>query len=88
MTDTNLRSLTAIPNVGPAIARRLLRLGITSLDDLRDQDPEELFHRCSVQEGRQEDPCLLDTLTAAVDVANGGPPRPWWHYSRERKALR
>jgi hypothetical protein len=86
MTDVHLRSLTAIPNVGPAIARRLLRLGITSLDDLRGQDPEELFDRCAALEGHPEDPCLLDTFTAAVDVANGAPARPWWHYSRERKA--
>lgn len=86
MIDTNLRPLTAIPNVGPAIARRLLRLGITSPADLRGEDPEDLFLRCSVLAGRPEDPCLLDTLRAAVDVANGGPPRPWWHYSRERKA--
>ena len=87
MQDEHLRQLTAIPNVGPAIAGRLLRLGVTSPDDLRDQDPEDLFLRCSMLAGRPEDPCLLDTLRAAVDVANGEPARPWWHYSRERKHL-
>lgn len=88
MHDDNLRQLTTILNVGPAIARRLLRLGITSPAGLRDQDPEDLFVRCSLLAGHPEDPCLLDTLRAAVDVANGEPPRPWWHYSRERKLSR
>ncbi len=34
----------------------------------------------------RHDPCLLDTFHAAVDVADGRPARPWWEYSRERKA--
>ena len=32
----------------------------------------------------RQDPCLLDTFTAAVDFATNGPARPWWEYSRER----
>jgi hypothetical protein len=78
--------LTAIPNVGPAIARMLQRLGIDSLDDLRGQDGEELFARLCALDGRRHDPCLLDTFVAVVDYADGGPARPWWEYSRERKA--
>ena len=79
-------ALTAIPNVGPAIARKLLALDIRGVDDLRGQDPEELFDRLCAQDGRRHDPCLLDTFVAAVDYADGGPPRPWWEFSRERKA--
>ena len=85
-SDPRITALTAIPNVGPAVARRLVRLGITTPQDLRGQDPDELFERLCVLEGQREDPCLLDTFAAAVDVANGAPARPWWHYSRERKA--
>jgi hypothetical protein len=78
--------LTAIPNVGPAVARMLARLGISSLDDLRGEDGEELFERLCVLDGARHDPCLLDTFVAVVAYADGGPPRPWWEYSRERKA--
>jgi hypothetical protein len=78
--------LTAIPNVGPAVARMLTRLGISSLDDLRGEDGEELFERLCVHDGARHDPCLLDTFVAVVAYADGGPPRPWWEYSRERKA--
>jgi len=85
-TDPRIRELTAIPNVGPAIARRLVRLGIETPADLRGRDPEELFERLCALDGRREDPCLLDTFTAAVAYADGEPARPWWHFSRERLA--
>jgi hypothetical protein len=85
-TDPDLRALTALPNVGPAVARKLRRLGVTRPEDLRGRDAEELFERLCALDGRRHDPCLLDTFTAAVAVADGAQPRPWWAYSRERKA--
>jgi len=77
--------LTALPNIGPAVARKLRRLGITEPADLRGADAEELFERLCALDGRRHDPCLLDTFVAAVDHAGGAPARPWWEYSRERK---
>jgi pathogenicity locus Cdd1 protein len=80
------RELQQLPNVGPAIAKMLLRLGIERPDDLRGQDAEQLFGRLSAIDGRRQDPCVLDTFSAAVDFANGEPAQPWWFYSRRRKA--
>jgi hypothetical protein len=79
-------ALTDIPNVGPAIARKLRRLDVHGVDDLRGRDPDELFERLCAMDGRRHDPCLLDTFVAAVAYADGGPARPWWELSRERKA--
>ncbi|HWC27997.1 MAG TPA: helix-hairpin-helix domain-containing protein [Solirubrobacteraceae bacterium] len=78
--------LQTIPNVGPAVARMLARLEVANVDELRGRDPHELFERLCALDGQRHDPCLLDTFVAAVDFANGTPPRPWWEYSRERKA--
>jgi hypothetical protein len=78
--------LTSIPNIGPKIAAKLRRLGIEEPADLRGRDAEELFERLCMMDGRRHDPCLLDTFVAAVDYADGAPPRPWWEYSRERLA--
>ena len=80
------KDLRALPNIGPAIAKQLLRLGIEQPADLRGQDAEQLFRRLCDLDGRRHDPCLLDTFVAAVDHANGAPARPWWYYSRQRKA--
>lgn len=83
MSEQDLRKL---PNIGPAMARDLLRLGIEREADLRGQDPEELYRRLCALDGRRHDPCVLDTFTAVVDFASGAPARPWWEYSRQRKA--
>jgi hypothetical protein len=83
MSEQDLRKL---PNIGPAIARDLLRLGIERESDLRGQDPAALYRRLCALDGRRHDPCVLDTFTAVVDYANGAPARPWWFYSRQRKA--
>jgi hypothetical protein len=78
--------LQALPNVGPEIAHKLMRLGVERAADLQGQDAERLFQRLCELDGRRHDPCLLDTFTAVVDYANGAPARPWWFYSRQRKA--
>jgi hypothetical protein len=84
--DPMTSELTSLPNVGPAVARKLERLGLHEPADLRGRDPYELFDRLCVLDGRRHDPCLLDTFVAAVSYADGGPARPWWEFSRERKA--
>jgi hypothetical protein len=78
--------LQQIPNVGPAVARRLRELGFDGVESLRGQDPDELFERTCALAGRREDPCLLDTYRAVVAFADGGDDRPWWAFSRERLA--
>lgn len=85
MSETELRKL---PNVGPAVARMLIRLGVERERDLRGRDAEDLYRRLCDIDRRRHDPCVLDTLIAVVDHANGAPARPWWEYSRERKARR
>jgi hypothetical protein len=79
------RRLQQIPNVGPAIAVDLLRLGITRVEDLAGRDPAALYEQLCALDGARHDPCVLDTFTAAVAFANGEPAQPWWIYSRRRK---
>ena len=76
--------LTTVPNVGPAVAAKLRRLGISRAAELRGRDPEELYDRLCELENRRHDLCLLDTFTAAVSFADGEPARPWWEFSRAR----
>ncbi len=78
--------LESIPNVGPAVAAKLERVGISRLADLRGRDPDQLFERLCALDGQRHDPCLLDTFAAVVSYADGGSARPWWEFNRERKA--
>jgi hypothetical protein len=80
------RTLQQLPNIGPAMAHDLMRLGIASAGDLAARDPDELYAALCALDGTQHDPCVLDTFMAAVDAARGLPARPWWEYTPLRKA--
>ena len=45
-----------------------------------------MYRRIGELSGVQQDPCLCDTFIAAVRFMEGGPVRPWWFYTAERKA--
>ena len=77
--------LEDIPNVGPAVAADLRRLGITSPCELAGRDPYALFDELCRITGQRHDPCLLDTFIAAVRFMAGEPKKPWWKYTPERK---
>lgn len=79
--------LCRMANVGPAVAKHLARIDITTPDQLVDRDPFELFERLCELDGHRHDPCLLDTFMAVVDQADGGAPRPWWQFTAERKRI-
>ena len=77
--------LEDIPNIGPSIADDLRALDIFEPAQLRGQDPYELYRLSNLRAGAVQDPCLCDTFIAAVRFMDGGPVRPWWVYTAERK---
>jgi hypothetical protein len=81
----DVATLEDIPNVGPAVAADLRKLGFTQPDDLAGRDPYEMYDDLCRITGQRHDPCLLDTFIAAVRFMAGGPKKPWWAYTAERK---
>jgi len=79
------RALQTVPNVGPAIAHDLIRLGIRRQEDLVGRDPDQLYDAMTELDGIRHDPCVRDTFAAAVSYAETGEPIPWWHFTPERK---
>jgi hypothetical protein len=84
--STDAVELQKIPNIGPAMADDLLRLGITRAEDLVERDPDTLYDELCRVDGVRHDPCVRDVFAAAVHFARGGPARPWWSFTPERKA--
>ena len=65
--------------------RYLEQVGITRTRQLAGRDAIEIYEEMCAKTGRRLDPCLLDTVMSAVEQADGGPARPWWDYTAERK---
>ena len=80
-----LETLTDLPNIGPAMARDLRLLGFDHPAQLAGQDPQALYHRLGDLTGVRQDPCVLDVLVSVTRFMDGEEPRPWWHYTPERK---
>jgi hypothetical protein len=76
--------LQEMPNVGPAMADDLLRLGISRQDDLVGRDAAELYETLCRLDGVRRERSLLDVFTAVIAYAEGGPPTPWWEFTPAR----
>src|ERR1700690_3125287 len=81
----NISKLEDIPNIGSSIASDLRRLGIKLPSDLPGRDPFQMYEDLCRITGKRHDPCLLDTFIAGVRFMEGGPKKPWWKYTAERK---
>ena len=79
--------LEDLPNVGPRVAADFRRLGIGTPDEIRGRDPYMLYHDLCRATHSLHDPCMLDTFIAVVRYVDGGPAKPWWHYTAERKRV-
>lgn len=76
--------LTVIPGVGKSIAHDLLDLGITQVADLSDADPEMLYEKLCVMQGKRVDRCMLYVFRTAVYYASNKQHKPhllkWWNW--------
>ncbi len=80
-----LRVLTDLPNVGPATAGDLIRLGYENPSDLKGADPVELYERLCRITGQRHDPCVLDVFMSITSFLAGGTPKHWREYTAQRK---
>lgn len=79
------RQLEALPNIGPALAADLRRIGIHEPQALARCDGLTLYRALCTATGRRQDPCVLDTFLAICDFMRGAAAAPWWHYTARRK---
>lgn len=80
-----VHKLTDLPNIGPAMERDLLLMGITQPAQLRDLDPYMMHQQLCELTHCQQDPCVIDVFISIVRFMQGDEPKPWWAYTPERK---
>jgi len=68
-TNQDLQSLI---NIGPAIAKRLYSIGITTPSQLKKSNPEKVYEKLKQNEGGVLDKCVLYVLRGAILNV------PWW----------
>jgi hypothetical protein len=68
--EQSIKELTIIPGVGKSLANDLWNIGITSIADLNEKDPIELYERSNKFAGAVQDRCVLYVFKCAVYYAN------------------
>lgn len=81
--ESELRSLM---NVGPATQKDLALLGITTIEQLAQANPDELYKRLQKITKTSHDPCVWDVFAAIIHEASTDEKTPWWHWTQVRKA--
>lgn len=71
MTD-----LTVIPGIGKKMKEYMQNIGINSVEDLKGQDPQDIYMRHCLFEGHKVDRCCLYVYRLAVEFANNNGKLP------------
>ena len=83
-----MSELRRIPGVGKETEKDLLALGYTTIESLRDQDPEEIYRRDCRRQGVTIDRCQLYVYRCAVYFASTEHLDPeklqWWKWRNIR----
>jgi len=86
-----LKEFQQIPGVGKSIAQDLWNLGFRSVQQLKDQDPEELYIRQCAYQSAQVDRCMLYVFRCAVYYASNEQHDPellkWWNWKDRANAV-
>ena len=85
MLRIEIKRFRDIPNIGPAIEKDLIALGLSEPIELIGKDPYQMYNDlCTITQKRQ-DPCVIDVFISAVRYMEGGPVKKWWEFTKERK---
>ncbi len=84
-----LNALQSIPGVGKKLARDLLELGYKNVNELRAEDPEEMYQNLMSLRGHHIDRCVLYVFRCAVYYSNNSIHEPellkWWNWKDDPK---
>ena len=79
--------LVDLPNVGEAIGRDLVRIGVTEPGQFVGADAYEMHDRLCEVLGFVQDYCVIDVYLSAIDFMEGGEAKKWWAFTAERKRV-
>lgn len=79
-----LKELRQVPGVGKSIAEDLWNLGLRSVSNLKNEDPEALYTKLCAYQGTHVDRCMLYVFRCAVYYASNdvydAELLKWWNW--------
>lgn len=84
-TQKGTRCLTNLRNIGKAALADFAVLGIQTLPQLAEQEPDTLYLALCQKTRQRHDPCVHDVFAAAIHQARTGEARDWWRFTPQRK---
>jgi hypothetical protein len=79
-----LKEFQRLPGVGRSISKDIWDLGFRSLERLKSEDPEELYHRLCMLKGQKVDRCMLYVFRCIRYYLNENHPESqklkWWYW--------
>ena len=85
MVRIGIKNFRDIPNVGIAIEKDFILLGIKDPIELVSKDPYQMYNDLCNLTHKRHDPCIIDVFLSAVSYMKGGAPKKWWEFTKERK---
>jgi hypothetical protein len=83
-----LKELQQISGVGKSIANDFLNIGIRSIANLKNKNPQKLYEKICAYEGRAVDRCMLYVCRCAVYYASETTHDPellkWWNWKDKK----
>jgi len=88
MHDLN-KEFRRIPGIGKKLADELIALGFKKVTDLRNEDPERMYHKLCKIRGAHIDRCVLYVFRCAVYFASEPNHKAhllkWWNWKDKNK---
>ncbi|MFC1563922.1 helix-hairpin-helix domain-containing protein [candidate division KSB1 bacterium] len=82
--EKTLKEFRKIPGIGEKISVKIWNLGVHSMKELAESDPEELYLKMCTQLGTEVDRCVLYVFRCAVYFAANDLHDPellkWWNW--------
>ena len=86
--QTVIKDLQRIPGIGKSIANDLWGLGLRSIGDLKDKEPDDLYARLCALKKTHIDRCMLYVLRCSVYFASNKQHDPellkWWNWKDKK----
>jgi len=86
--SVSIKELKKIPGVGDIIAEDLWNIGINSIEQLKNKNPELLYKKLGTFKNHKIDKCMLYVFRCAVYYASNNTHNPyllkWWNWKEKK----